>query len=125
LGDWQNIFCINAAFSRDQVHNFLKSQTNQATRMGAFKFSIVFVSAILISQVSFAKYIDNLSFIVSGDPAEIADFPHHLGLSDLRAGPGALGNVCGASNIHRVWALTAAHCLVLFSQSWDNEKVVL
>lgn len=34
-------------------------------------------------------------FVVNGIPANIADFPWHLGLIDLDLG----GNICGASNI--------------------------
>lgn len=45
--------------------------------------------------------------IVNGQPAEIADFPHHLGLLDLTFG----GYICGAANIAPLWALSAAHCL--------------
>ena len=45
--------------------------------------------------------------IVGGDPADIANFPHHLALLDLALG----GYMCGASNIGPLWALTAAHCL--------------
>lgn len=45
--------------------------------------------------------------IVNGDPADIADFPHHLGLLDLTFG----GYICGAANISPLWALSAAHCL--------------
>jgi len=45
--------------------------------------------------------------IVGGRPADIADFPWHLGLLDLSWG----GYICGASNISPFWALSAAHCL--------------
>lgn len=45
--------------------------------------------------------------IVGGHPANIADFPWHLGLIDLDWG----GYICGASNIAPRWALSAAHCL--------------
>lgn len=45
------------------------------------------------------------SFIVGGVPADIADFPHHLGmLLDGRY-------ICGASIISRRFSLSAAHCL--------------
>lgn len=47
------------------------------------------------------------SLIVNGRPADIADFPHHLGLLDLQRG----GYICGAVNIAPLWALSAAHCL--------------
>jgi len=46
------------------------------------------------------------AFIVGGFPAQIADYPHSLALLDMVRG----GFICGASNIHRLWALTAAHC---------------
>lgn len=45
--------------------------------------------------------------IVNGQPADIADFPHHLGLFDLQRG----GYQCGAVNIASLWAISAAHCL--------------
>lgn len=45
--------------------------------------------------------------IVGGDPANIADFPHHLGLLDLSWG----GYICGASVISPLHSLSAAHCL--------------
>lgn len=47
------------------------------------------------------------SLIVNGQPADIADFPHHLGLLDLQRG----GYICGAVNIAPFFALSAAHCL--------------
>lgn len=50
---------------------------------------------------------DGSPLIVGGSPADIADFPHHLGLLDLSFG----GYICGASNIHPLWALSVAHCL--------------
>lgn len=66
-----------------------------------FVFSLIF-------QLSTCKSVDPL--IVGGDPADIADFPYALALIDMvRGGPG--GYLCGASNIHRLWALTAAHCV--------------
>lgn len=51
--------------------------------------------------------IDNLPMIVGGSPAEISEYPHHLGLLDLTFG----GYICGASNISPLWALSVAHCL--------------
>lgn len=62
-------------------------------------------------QVSNGGVIDKTSGrIVGGIPANIADHPHHLALLDMvRGGPS--GYMCGASNIHAIWALTAAHCL--------------
>lgn len=46
-------------------------------------------------------------FIVGGKPADIADHPHHLIIIDLYFG----GYICGASNINRHFAISAAHCL--------------
>lgn len=58
--------------------------------------------------------------IVGGRAAEIADFPHHLGLLDLSFG----GYICGASNISPLWALSAAHCLEFDSPaSLVNSKI--
>lgn len=53
------------------------------------------------------RHFDTGRRIVNGQPAEIADFPHHLGLFNLQLG----GYQCGAVNIAPLWALTAAHCL--------------
>lgn len=56
----------------------------------------------------FQRRVENVSpSIVGGQPANIADFPHHLALLDLSLG----GYICGASNIAPLWALSAAHCL--------------
>lgn len=56
----------------------------------------------------FQRRVGNVSpLIVGGQPANIADFPHHLALLDLTLG----GYICGASNIAPLWALSAAHCL--------------
>jgi len=49
----------------------------------------------------------DVPFIVGGERASIADFPWSLALHDRIRG----GYMCGASNIHRLWALSAAHCL--------------
>lgn len=49
-------------------------------------------------------------FIVGGEPANIADHPWSLALLDRVRG-GSSGYICGASNIHPLWALSAAHCL--------------
>lgn len=58
-----------------------------------------------------SRGVENKSpFIVGGEPTTISDHPHHLALIDMvRGGPS--GYMCGASNIHRLWALTAAHCV--------------
>jgi hypothetical protein len=50
------------------------------------------------------KYIGFSPFIVRGDPANIADFPHMLALLDQSRG----GFQCGASAIASRWSLTAA-----------------
>lgn len=49
----------------------------------------------------------NRGRIIGGKPADIENFPHMLVLLDLRMG----GFICGASAIHRFWAISAAHCL--------------
>lgn len=64
----------------------------------------LFAFFALIS-VAFSKSVDPL--IVGGEQADIADFPHQLALINLRWN----GHWCGASNIHRLWALSAAHCI--------------
>lgn len=51
--------------------------------------------------------IETSPLIVGGSPAEIANFPHQLGLLDLTVG----GYICGATNISPLWALSVAHCL--------------
>lgn len=51
--------------------------------------------------------INNRGRILGGTPADIVDFPHMLVLLDLTFG----GFICGASAIHELWAVTAAHCL--------------
>lgn len=61
-------------------------------------------------QPSTSKAVETSPFIFGGEPADIANFPYQLALLDMRiGGPG--GYHCGASNIHRLWALTAAHCV--------------
>lgn len=69
-------------------------------------FSAVLVLAAL-SGASHGRTIDKESFIVGGTEANIADFPYQLAYLDMTRG----GYQCGASNIHRLWALTAAHCV--------------
>lgn len=73
--------------------------------MAFFKI-IVFVAVLGLAQ---SAAIDGTR-IVGGESATIADFPHSLALLDMvRGGPS--GYMCGASNVHRLWALTAAHCV--------------
>lgn len=84
----------------------------------------VFCAALVLLAVSQTVHLKNVEFnvrtpfyqrqrtgidslIVNGEPADIADFPHHLGLLDLQRG----GYICGAVNIAPLWALSAAHCL--------------
>lgn len=74
----------------------------------------MYTAKLLLLAVAFVACncaaIEKDPFIVGGEPAEIADFPHSLALLDMVRG-GASGYMCGASNVHRLWALTAAHCL--------------
>jgi hypothetical protein len=58
-----------------------------------FNFSLINFSLGLSIPRNSSEHIDG--FIVNGVPANIADFPWHLGLIDLRLG----GNICGATNI--------------------------
>lgn len=51
--------------------------------------------------------VNNRGRILGGTPAEIEHFPHMLVLLDITFG----GFICGASAIHTLWAVTAAHCL--------------
>jgi trypsin len=68
---------------------------------------LVAFAAVHLSQ---CNPVETSPFIVGGIPANIVDFPHQLALLDMVRG-GASGYICGASNIHRLWALSAAHCL--------------
>lgn len=72
------------------------------------KFAASLLALFAAIQIAQSGPVD--PFIVGGIPANIADFPHQLALLDLVRG-GASGYMCGASNIHRLWALSAAHCL--------------
>lgn len=86
--------------------NLFASFFHRATVME--KSTLILLFAIF--QISSSANIEKSPFIVGGIPASIADHPHHLALLDLvLGGPGSYW--CGASNIHRLWALTAAHCL--------------
>lgn len=71
---------------------------------------VAILSLIATIQVSQCNPVDNSPLVVGGSPAYIEDFPHSLALLDMVRG-GATGFICGASNIHRLWALSAAHCL--------------
>lgn len=64
----------------------------------------VFFIAVF-SQTSKGFRIDESPLIVGGEQADIKDFPHHLALFNTQ------GYLCGASNIHSFWAMSAAHCL--------------
>jgi hypothetical protein len=61
------------------------------------------------------KRIDLSPSIVGGRPADIADFPHHLGLLDITFG----GYICGASIVNLRHALSAAHCLEMETHPRD------
>jgi hypothetical protein len=58
-----------------------------------FSLSLINLSYGFSISKSSSEIINGL--VVNGVPADIADFPWHLGLLDLRLG----GNICGASNI--------------------------
>lgn len=70
------------------------------------KFFVAILSLLAAFEV-IASPVDNSPLIVGGYPADIKDFPHSLALLDLNRG----GYICGASNINRLYALSAAHCL--------------
>lgn len=72
--------------------------------MAFFKF-LVSVAILGLAQ---SASVDR-SRVVGGEPANIADFPHALAVIDMVQG-GPSGYMCGATNIHRLWALSAAHC---------------
>jgi secreted trypsin-like serine protease len=73
--------------------------------MKTFGWVLVF----LVSAISADSHNENdiSGLIVNGRDADIADFPHHLALIDQGR------YFCGASVINRLFALSAAHCLVL------------
>lgn len=71
------------------------------TLASIFLVIVIFIFGKAISQIS-----DEISgFIVNGRDADIADFPHHLGLFNRGS------FICGAAVINPLFALTAAHCL--------------
>lgn len=70
--------------------------------MEGFAKLLAFLALVAVAS---SKSINPL--IVGGEQADIADFPHQLALVTLRVN----AFWCGASNIHRLWALTAAHCI--------------
>lgn len=77
------------------------------------KLAVLVAAFAVFQAVSCGKLLDSLEktpLIVGGERADIADFPHSLALLDLVRG-GASGYICGASNINRLWAMSAAHCL--------------
>lgn len=65
------------------------------------------ILAVLGAIESSPKLEERNGFIVNGEDADIADFPHHLGLFDQGR------FFCGASVLSAQWALSAAHCLDL------------
>jgi secreted trypsin-like serine protease len=74
--------------------------------------SILIAVFALLQAASCGKLSDSLDktpFIVGGEITDISNFPHSLALLDLNHG----GFICGASNIGRLWAMSAAHCLDL------------
>lgn len=86
----------------------LQSSSRIGSGINRMAFFKILVSVAVLGLAQSAS-VDR-SRIVGGDPANIADFPHALVLMDMvRGGPS--GYMCGASNVHRLWALSAAHCL--------------
>ncbi|CRK99630.1 CLUMA_CG012941, isoform B [Clunio marinus] len=68
---------------------------------------LLILLAILVTSHASPQFYQNPldPMIVGGEPANIADFPHSLALLDRGR------YICGASNIGRLWAMSAAHCL--------------
>jgi trypsin len=71
---------------------------------------VTILSLLVAFEISNCSPIDNSPLVVGGTPARIEDFPFSLALLDMVRG-GATGFMCGASNINRLYALSAAHCL--------------
>lgn len=71
------------------------------------KHLVILVLSVALFQLSASARLFEINpFIVGGEPADIADFPHQLALFDT-----ARGSICGASIVSRLWSLSAAHCL--------------
>lgn len=71
------------------------------------KFSSLLCVVLLVVLANcFPHGEDASGFIVNGRDAQISDFPHQLALFDQGR------YFCGAAIINRLFALTAAHCLV-------------
>jgi secreted trypsin-like serine protease len=68
------------------------------------------VVLLAIVQVSLSAKLNKSRRIVGGVQADIADFPFQLALLDMRMSTIPGNYWCGASNIHRLWALTAGLC---------------
>jgi secreted trypsin-like serine protease len=75
------------------------------------KMKLILVFVIAVIQVTISWKLENLenpgNLIVGGQRANIEDYPHSLALYDRQRG----GFMCGAVNIARLWAMSAAHCL--------------
>lgn len=55
--------------------------------------------------------VEENPLIVGGDFVDIKDHAHHLGMFNIQSSqPGSF--FCGAVNINRLWAISAAHCVV-------------
>jgi secreted trypsin-like serine protease len=75
------------------------------------KISVLLATLFALIVVSRCGTIGTSPLVVGGTPARIEDFPYSLALLDLARGRPPGHYICGASNIHRQWALSAAHCL--------------
>lgn len=68
---------------------------------------VIIVTIVQVVQGWKLEKMENPFRIVGGERANIEDFPHSLALYDRQRN----GFTCGAVNIARLWAMTAAHCL--------------
>ena len=74
--------------------------------MKAIGCFVALLVAAAVASPLISNSIDESGYIVNGRDANIADFPHQLALIDQGR------YFCGAAVISRLFALSAAHCLV-------------